>query len=136
MSSKKYLSAQDILSANDLTTEEVHVPEWGGTVLVSEMSAHARDEFEQWMGRQYRSTQDQEDPYYHVRAPLCAMCIVDSNGNRLFSIEQVERLGRKNGNALDRVYEAANRLNKVFGQEREQEVKNSEAAPSEEGGGE
>ena len=40
------LSRDDILKAEDLTTEEVDVPEWGGTVLVRGLTGRERDEFE------------------------------------------------------------------------------------------
>ena len=41
-----YLSADDILNADDLPREPVEVPEWGGTVLVQGMSGTDRDRFE------------------------------------------------------------------------------------------
>ena len=40
---KKFLSQQDILQAKDLETVEVEVPEWGGWLLLQEISAGDRD---------------------------------------------------------------------------------------------
>ncbi|MFE3382837.1 hypothetical protein [Streptomyces anulatus] len=41
-----YLSAEQILDADDLAIEDVPVPEWGGTVRVKGMSGTERDRFE------------------------------------------------------------------------------------------
>ena len=136
--SSKYLSKRAILEADDLQKIEVDVSEWWpdpGVVLVSEMSADARDEFEQYMGQVSRQQRDQNKQYAHIRGPLCAMCIVDENGNRVFTFEEMEKLGRKNARALDRIFEQANKLNKVFGAEREDIEKNSETTQAENAGG-
>ena len=137
--SSKYLSKKAILEADDLQKVEVDVSEWWpdpGMVLVSEMSADARDEFEQHLAEVARQQRDQNKQYAHIRGPLCAMCLVDENGNRVFSFEEMEKLGDKNARALDKVFAEANKLNKVFGQEREDIEKNSETAADESAGGE
>ena len=128
-----------ILEANDLQKVEVDVSEWWssvGSVYVSEMSADARDEFEQYLAEVSRQQRDQNKQYAHIRGPLCAMCIVDADGERAFEFEDMEKLGKKNARALDRIFEEANKLNKVFGQEREDVEKNSETATEESSGGE
>jgi len=137
--SSKYLSKKAILEADDLQKVEVDVSEWWpdpGMVLVSEMSADARDEFEQHLAEVARQQRDQNKQYAHIRGPLCAMCLVDENGNRVFSFEEMEKLGDKNARALDKVFAEANKLNKVFGQEREDIEKNSETATEGSSGGE
>jgi len=128
-----------ILEADDLQKVEVDVSEWWsgiGSVYVSEMSADARDEFEQYLAEVSRQQRDQNKQYAHIRGPLCAMCIVDADGERAFEFEDMEKLGKKNARALDRVFEEANKLNKVFGQEREDIEKNSETTTEENNGGE
>lgn len=137
--SSKYLSKKAILEVDDLQKVEVDVSQWWpdpGKVLVSEMSADARDEFEQYLAEVARQQRDQNKQYAHIRGPLCAMCIVDEGGNRVFTFEDMEKLGRKNSLALDRIFEEANKLNKVFGAEREDVEKNSETATEESSGGE
>ena len=42
----KALTRDEILGADDLKTESVKVPEWGGTVLVRELTGAERDEWE------------------------------------------------------------------------------------------
>ena len=40
------LTREQILKADDMTTERVPVPEWGGEVLVKSLTGRQRDEFE------------------------------------------------------------------------------------------
>jgi len=125
------LSKDQILQADDLQTETVSVPEWDGDVLVSEMSADTRDQLEQHMAEQ--AEKDRKNR--RIRAMLCAFCIVDENKERMFTIKEMEQLGKKNGNVMDRLFDAANRLNKVFSKPREDTEKNSETTPDVTGDG-
>lgn len=98
------LSAAAILSAEDLPHEDVAVPEWGGTVRIRTMMSKTRDEFESWLlanrGR-----------HENVRGHLVALCAVDAEGQRLFTIEQAAALGEKSAKAMDRLFDVAQRLN-------------------------
>ena len=102
------LTRSQILEASDIQTEEVHVPEWGGTVLVRGLTGAERDEFEAGIaeprGNKVR---------YHmqdIRARLCVMSIVDAEGKRMFTVADVEALTVKSASALDRVFTVARRL--------------------------
>ena len=46
----------------------------------------------------------------NVRSKLCAMCIVDEDGARLFSDEDIDALGEKSAAPLDRIFGVAMRL--------------------------
>jgi hypothetical protein len=102
------LTRDQILDADDLPAEEVHVPEWGGTVLVRGMTGAERDRFEMRMYLD-RDKLD-ESP---VRARVVAWCCLDEAGQALFSQKDVERLARKSGAALDRIFSVAQRLSRV-----------------------
>lgn len=142
----RLLSKEDILSRDDLQKEEVYIPEWEASVLVSELSADARDEFEQFMVEQrdklwpkkqahskaqkkthHRPQQKASKEYIHIRAALAAATLIDESGKLLFSFADVIELGKKSGKALDRIFDVANNLNKIYGQKREDIEKNSEA---------
>ena len=41
------LTKDQILKSDDLPSEEVSVPEWGGSVMVRSMTGYERDQFEQ-----------------------------------------------------------------------------------------
>jgi hypothetical protein len=110
------LTREAILKANDLKTEKVEVPEWGGTVIVSTITGEARDRMEAAIWAERRSGEDEVN-VRNLRAKIVAACSVDEKGNLLFPNDgDVEALGRKNGKALDRVFEVARRLNGI-GQE-------------------
>lgn len=110
-----HLSKAAILAAQDLQCEDVHVPEWGGTVRVSVMTGHARDAWEQSLvsGKGKVNVEN-------VRARLAAACIVDENGARLFSDGEAAMLGAKSASALDRVTKVAQRLNRLTSEELEE----------------
>ena len=103
------LTRDQILAADDLPREAVAVPEWGGDVIVRALTGQERDEYEVAMGRALNDADKGRG--INMRARLVAMALVDEAGNRLFNHEShVERLGRKSGRALDRVFEVAQRL--------------------------
>lgn len=102
------LSREDILKSQDIRTEEVEVPEWGGSVLVRGLTGAQRDEFEasnlEKRGKNYVPN------IANIRAKLVSWCVVDDNGIPLFTRDDIEELGKKSGSALSRVYEVAARL--------------------------
>lgn len=105
------LSRTAILTANDLVTEDVEVPEWGGVVRIKTLSGAERDAFEgasiQGRGKSMKAN------LKNLRARLVVMAAVDENGKRLFEPYDVEELGKKSSAALDRCFEAAQRLSKI-----------------------
>ncbi|MDG9705542.1 hypothetical protein [Streptomyces sp. DH37] len=107
----QYLSAEDILGADDLKPQPVAVPEWGGTVLVRGMTGTERDRFEASVMDDKLSGVAREKLLENYRARLAAACMVDESGKRMFrSDAEARRLGEKSGIALDRVAEVASRL--------------------------
>lgn len=113
------LSAEQILAANDTGIESVDVPEWGGSVCIRTMTGTERDSWELY----YQSEVKKRDNA-NVRAKLCALTICDESGKRLFTDQQVADLAKKNAKALDRVFTAATRLNKITEDEIEELEKN------------
>ncbi len=103
------LTRDAILSASDLSFEDVEVPEWGGTVRVKMMTGTERDAFE--AGTVVRRGKRAELNLVNVRARLVALTAVDEDGNLLFSQADVEALARKSAAGLNRVFEAARKLN-------------------------
>jgi hypothetical protein len=119
------LNKKQILECSDIETEVVSVPEWGGEVMVYGLTSGEKDDFEESMvfkddqGNRKISLKD-------ASARLCAMCIKDENGNRIFDDSDVVALAKKSGKAIKRVYEAAERLSGLGTGEVEEIVKNSE----------
>lgn len=105
------LGREQILKADDVTTEEVAVPEWGGSVLVRGLTGRHRDAFEaSLVERRGKRNVPNVD---NIRAKLVAKCCVDEAGERLFTDFDANVLGDRSGAALDRVYEVAARLSGI-----------------------
>jgi len=109
MESRKSLTKADILKAEDLDKEWVDVPEWGGGVYVRVLTGVERDNFESSV--YVTKGRKTEINMQNMRAKLCAKCMVDENGKRLFDTKDVKVLGKKSGRALDRIFSVAQRLN-------------------------
>ena len=112
----KPLSRDDILGAQDIVTEEVDVPEWGGIVLVRGMTGTQRDAFEASLiqqptgNRAQRRSKQAETNLVNIRGKLCAWCIVDQAGERAFDDDYAAALGSKSATALSKVFDVAMRL--------------------------
>lgn len=120
------LSKSEILAAVDLPTETVDVPEWGGEVLVRGLTAAERDAFEQSVVTLNGSGKAASTKMNlsNIRAKLCSLTIVDEDGERLFSDAEVDVLGRKSAQALQRVFDAAQRLSGLSQSDVEELAKN------------
>lgn len=95
------LNKDQILGCIDLPSELVEVPEWQGSVKVRGLTADERDSVE---------SEISEHGIKKFRARLCAMCIVDEEGNNVFSESEIDMLGRKSGVVLDRIAQVVTRL--------------------------
>ena len=122
------LTKSAILSADDLKTEDVEVPEWGGTVRVCAFSGRERDAFEASLVR--GDGKDRKVDLTNMRARLVALTVVDETGQKLFTHDDVDLLGAKSGAALDRVFAVAQKLNGLSAADVEDLTKNSSGAPS------
>lgn len=100
------LSKLAILTADDLKTQDVPVPEWGGEVRVKTLTGAERDQYEADSVKTNRGGK-REVNMTNMRARLIAMCAVDENGQLLFTRADVMKLGQKSAVALERVFDAA-----------------------------
>ncbi|WP_010323038.1 hypothetical protein [Marinobacterium stanieri] len=113
------LTRDQILAADDIKSEVVEVPEWGGSVRVATMSGQVRDRFEATC-----IEAGEESSMENVRAKMVAFSIVDEQGELVFSVEHIQALGGKSSKALDRVFDVSQRLSKITADEVEELAKN------------
>jgi hypothetical protein len=128
------LTKKQIQKAKDLKTEDVPVPEWADEeegmkpeeafVRVRGLTGTERDRWEESITQQTGKTS--KVVLTNFRARLCALCMVDEQGARLFSDAEIAVLGQKSAAALDRVYEVAARLSRITKEDVESLAKNSE----------
>lgn len=106
-----WLTREAILEADDIQEEVVQVPEWGGKVLVRGLTGSQRDDYEATLQRGKGT--NKEINLRNARAKLVMWSVVNAQTQareRLFSEQDVERLGKKSAAALQRVFDAAARL--------------------------
>jgi hypothetical protein len=127
---KKFLNKQQILEQDDLKTEDVMIPEWGGAwVRVRTLNASERDHFE--ASTVQRNGKKVTTNLENIRARLCLLCLIDEEGNRLFDEGDTFPLGGKSASALDRIFTVAQWLNGLRDEDVNELVKNSKADPNE-----
>jgi ribosomal protein S21 len=122
-----FLTKEQILAAADLPEEVVDVPEWGGKVLIRGMTGAERDAFEESV--MVTRGNNRELNLRNFRAKLVARSIVDPvTKERMFSDNEIAELGKKSARALQRVFEAALRLNGMTAESVEELTKSTEEA--------
>jgi hypothetical protein len=109
-SNGRLIGREEILAlAGKLQREEVHVPEWDAHVLVTELTAAERDEFEASVVKR-RGRGEFDVVMRGLRAKLVALTVIDENGNRIFNEADQEALCRVGSHAIDRIFSVAQRL--------------------------
>lgn len=118
------LTRDQILQADDKVTEEVSVPEWNGEVTVRNLTGKERDEYEAGIAIQTRN--GVKVNLAQARAKLLVKTIIDDKGERVFTEKDINALGDKSAQALQRVFEVASRLSGLSKEDVEELLGNSE----------
>ena len=103
------LTRAAILAISDLRTQDVDVPDWGGTVRIRTLTAGERDDFDASLSTGTGATRTLD--LHNIRARLLALCIIDDAGNPIFTHDDVLALGGKSSAAVGVVFDAAQKLN-------------------------
>lgn len=102
-----------ILESDDINLVPVPLPEWDieEGVFVKMLTGKERDGFEASLvvGKGKKAKTDMQN----VRARLAVRCAVDENGERIFGDEDADMLGTKSAAALERLFSAARKHNKM-----------------------
>ena len=122
------LSADQILAADDRKYEVVSVPEWGGDVRLRSLSGTELDEFENSMERIVGNKVLRD--VRNARAKLIAMSAVDESGQPLFTKAHVIKLGSKSSAALQRLFDAVQRLSGITEKDMQEMEETFEPAPN------
>lgn len=125
-----FLSAEQILAANDREHEDVDVPEWGGTVRVIGLSAADRDAYEAALAATTKGDATAMARLQNFRAKLVVKALVDADGKRLFSDADAKELGTKSGKVIDRLFDVVRRLSGMGKDALEQGKDDSESGQS------
>jgi len=121
------LTRQEILSADDITLKEVEVPEWGGSVFIRPMTGSERDRYESdILGEDGKSDVRNKS----LREKLAVLSVCDESGATLFTEEDIQALSEKNSAPLDRIFDAAQKLNGITDDDIKILTKNSDSGQS------
>ena len=124
------LKKDQIYAAQDLPTERVAVPEWGGDLIVKTMTSAERDQWEEEWLIWRENVNGSKDAFRFYDAFLVSRAVVDEDGKRMFIQEDVKKLADKSAKVVGRIAEVARRLNFITLADVEAAAKNSETAPS------
>ena len=125
----KLLSRDDVLAARDIKTKLVAVPEWGGDVYVKGMTGTDLDAFETTIIVDHGGGKKQTVTTENIRAKLAAFSIVDEDGVLMFSVEDIDALGKKSSSALQRIMDVAKELSGIGDDEIEDLAEGLKADP-------
>lgn len=126
---KQYLTATDILDAEDFVTEDVYVPEWGGWLKVKGLSGAERDAYEATIVEQRKGGSIRYN-LANARAKLIIAAVIDDHGRPLFTAKDVKALGKKSALAAQRVFSKARELAGLTDEDMDELLGNSEDAQS------
>lgn len=114
-----YLNRGSILNADDIKTMELEVKEWGGTIVLKMMNGKERDAFEASLVKNGKANVD------NVRAKLVQATVIDPETKELmFSVADIEALGKKSASALTKVFAASQKLSRITESDVEELTKN------------
>ena len=114
------LKREEILSKTSLKTKTLTIDEWGGDIIVSEMSGTNRDIWEQALQKR-----DVVGNIISPRAKLIAFTVVDEKGKRIFNDDDIDSIGKLSSSSLEKICLVAMSLNGLGSDDIEKAKKNS-----------
>jgi hypothetical protein len=131
MGKQLFLNREALLQRDELKIEKVQLTR--GFVYVREMTGYEKDVWEQSMLKQ-RPSGDKNKPVEYettledFRAKLAVVTVCDESGELLFQPKDVKTLNKMmSASNMERIIEAAQRLNAVTEKDKEDILKNLEA---------
>lgn len=103
------LSRDDILQADDLPTDELEVPEWGGTILIRALNGAQREEIE-IRSHKAKASGDALG-WKGLKTLVATYVVVGEDGQPLFTSKDLAALAKKSSAVLDRIFEKVLAMN-------------------------
>lgn len=115
----KYLSRESILSAPDVKVEDLEVPEWGGTIMVREMTTAEVENYSMSLANNDGSMNHRK--LGGMRAKIVSWCVIDEEGEPVFKSSDVEALQRKSNRVVSLVFDKVLEMSGLLDDEEEEE---------------
>jgi hypothetical protein len=129
--SREVATADEFLNspALDRAKVDVPVPELGtGKVIpIWGMTPRERSEFEDRQTRLSKAQRDKQKT--QIRERILVECCRNDDGVQLFTLQQIEQLGKRRGDVVERLVNVALELSGFTSKDLEDIAKNSDAAP-------
>jgi hypothetical protein len=124
------LRRENVIKIDHLNLVSIDVSEWGEvnsetggreqtTVFVREITAAELDRYQSGLLR--RRGKKSEIDMTNARAKLVVLCACDENRQRIFNDADVEWLTKKSAKVINRIYDAAVKLNNIIQDEDDSE---------------
>jgi hypothetical protein len=124
------LRRENVIKNDRLNLVSVNVSEWGevnsetgeceeATVFVREITAAELDRYQSGLVR-HRGKKTEVD-MTNARAKLVVLCACDENRQRIFNDSDVEWLTKKSARVINRIYDAAVKLNNIIQSDEDEE---------------
>lgn len=125
---KKFLKKLEILSAQDVITKELYIPEWDGWITIKTITAAERDNYQIKMFREQMQLKQQlinqgakgdvaalvqSKIDSSMSATLLKAAIVNPDGSQMFSDADIAALAQKNAEVVDRIIVEIKKLNAI-----------------------
>lgn len=105
-----FLNKTQILEVEDLPHEDVEVPEWGGSVRVIGLDGESSSKFSAQMVEIGEDGTPKSISLDNFQARLLVLTLHDEDNKRLFTEEEIVKLGKKSSKVLTRLATIAQRL--------------------------
>lgn len=122
------LTRDQILAADDIKTERIAVPEWGGDVLLRGLTAKERGRAVKACTRMVGNKPDTD--FGALQVQMISMSAIDEAGTRLFTDNDVQVLSGKHSGVIEKIFTVVAKLSGVAEDEIAEMRKNSESSPS------
>ena len=123
----KTLTKSDIFAADDLPTENVDIPEWGGVLTVRTLTGTERDEFENAVAK---ATRGERMDLRGLKVRLVQLTVLNGDGGLMFNEAELSKLNNKSASVIDRIFQVSQRLNGLAAEDVEEMMENSNADPA------
>ena len=100
-----YLTIEDIQKADDIKTQDVELPEWGGSVKVCGMSGRMRGNLENKIAA--------NAPHSDVKMMVVLDCTLNADGSKMFGSKDRGWLQEKAAGPIEKIFEAACKLSGI-----------------------
>ena len=128
---KVFLTKDDILQVQDLPVKEVFVKEWNGYVFMRTLTAKEKEDYEWYIYTQGKKTEKTGGVIEDARVRLVASCLVDAQGERMFSVEEFKVLAGKSSSAIESLFKVAQQMNGMEVEEADRVVQDLSKGQSE-----